>query len=106
MPEVVGGLPVRREEKRMAELLQAGAAVFAEGGFKGGNDVRYRGARRSVDQIARSAGLLNVVSLKMGDHCSFCAERGRCEHMLIFMLTKTKESSHLCHGGNDARQRR
>jgi hypothetical protein len=43
-------------------LLQAGAAIFAEGGFKGGNDARYRGARRSVDQIALPAGLLKVVS--------------------------------------------
>ena len=59
-----GGLPVRREKKRVTELLQAGAAVFAEGGFKGGNDVRYRGACRSVDQIALPAGLLKVVSLR------------------------------------------
>ena len=94
----------------MAELLQAGAAIFAEGGFKGGNDARYRGARRSVDQIALPAGLQKVVSLrgslKMGDHCSFCAERGRCERMLIFLLTNTRDSSHLCYDGNDARQRR
>ena len=58
------GLPVRREEKRVAELLQAGAAIFAEGGFKAGNDARYREARRSVDQIALPAGLLKVVSLR------------------------------------------
>ena len=62
-----GGLPVRREEKRVAELLQAGAAIFAEGEFKGGNDARYRGAGRSVDQIALPAGLLKVVSLRA--HC-------------------------------------
>ena len=42
----------------------------------------------------------------MGDHCSFCAERGRCERMLIFLLTNTRDSSHLCYDGNDARQRR
>jgi hypothetical protein len=83
--------------------------IFAEGGFKGGNDARYRGARRSVDQIALPAGLLKgylaAGSLKMGDHCSFCAERGRCEHMIIFLLTKTRDSSHLCYDGNDARAR-
>ena len=29
-----GGLPVRREKKRVAELLQAGAAIFAEGDLR------------------------------------------------------------------------
>ena len=42
----------------------------------------------------------------MGDQCRFGAERGRCERMLIFLLTNTRDSSHLCYDGNDARQRR
>src|ERR1700681_88435 len=42
----------------------SGRCDLRRGGLKGGNDAQYRGARRSVDQIALPAGLLKVVSLR------------------------------------------
>src|SRR6202049_460789 len=104
-----GGLAVRREEKRVAECCKR-ALRSSPRGIKGrqrcaiSRSAPERRSDRSTGGVAE--GCVAAGSLKMGDHCSFCAERGRCEHMLIFLLTKTRDSSHLCYDGNDARQRR